>query len=227
MNNFQNKKLQTAKLLIRFFGIFGSLTELLIIFSIINFMALFVFNTKNDIIYLFTVLTTIIIYIIYVFTTQAINGRTYVQKIQKIFIFNENGKKIQLKDSFKRMASKLIVFIFWLIPWFILSFFISSKYNSDFQILPIIKLTLFFGLFSFPILMIPIISNKKQTLYDYLSSTIVLVNYEEIKKEEKENINRLIDDPFIIDKENPNVSIQARLIAIIIFFILKIFKKKF
>lgn len=227
MNDFQNNKLQTAKLLIRFFGIFGSLTELLIIFSIINFLPLFVFNTKNDNVYLFTVFITIIIYIIYVFTTQAINGRTYVQKIQKIFIFSENGKNIQLKDTFKRIISKLVVFLFWLIPWFILSFLISSKYNSDPQILPIIKLTLFFGLLSAPIIMIPIISNKKQTLYDYLSSTVVLVNYEEIKKEEREHINRLINDPFQIDKKNPNVSIQARIIAIIIFFILKIFKKKF
>jgi uncharacterized RDD family membrane protein YckC len=225
VENFQNKNLETARPLIRIFGLFGGLTELSTILLIVNFLPFYIYKTKNVDVYIVTIFISVVLYIIYVLTTQAINGCTYTQKIQKIYIFNENGKKIQLKDILKRMISKLIVFLLWLIPWFIIFLVISLNNSNSLQILPNIKITLFFGFFSAPILMIPIISRKSQTLYDYLSGTIVLVNYEEIKKEEKEHINKLIDNPFLIDKENANISIQARLVAIIIFFILKIFKK--
>lgn len=85
-----------------------------------------------------------------------------------------------------------------------------------------IKNAIFFALLISPILLIPFLSKRTQTITDYFSRTKVLVNYEQIKKEERGRLNELIEDPWLLLAGASAVSMGTIFFMIGIAYLIKI-----
>lgn len=164
----------------------------------------------------------IFIYIGYIFVSNRIFGRTLPQAGFKSIVVGVNNEKLEPRDIARRILVKLAVAVALFGLGLIISVYISYGVPVILDWSQKIKNGIFFALLISPILLIPFLSKRTQTITDYFSRTKVLVNYEQIKKEERGRLNELIEDPWLLLAGASAVSMGAIFFMIGIAYLIKI-----
>ncbi len=112
-----------------------------------------------------------------------------------------DGTRLEPKGIGRRLLVKFVALIILFLLGAGLSFFVFSKYGMNDTVWKWstqIGSSLFFASLISPILILPFISKRTQTITDYFSDTKILVDYEGIKKEERDYLNKIIENPTIL-----------------------------
>lgn len=169
----------------------------------------------------------IFIYIGYLFVSNRIFGRTFSQVNFKSVAVRVNNEKMEPRDIARRILAKILIATVWFGLGLIISIYIShgAPVSQDWP--QKIKNAIVFAFLISPILLIPFLSEKTQTITDYFSRTKVLINYEQIKQEEKGHLNEFIENPWLLLAGAPTVSMGAIFFMIGIAYMIKFSKKRF
>lgn len=217
--------------------LFGSVCEVMIIVTILaipfylwNFVIYRSFERTfelSGLVALVILAIGIFIYIGYIFVSNRIFGRTFPQAGFKSVVVGVKNEKLELRDIARRILVKIAIAVAWFGLGLIISVYISYGAPVILDWSQKIKNAIFFAFLISPILLIPFLSKRTQTITDYFSRTKVLVDYGQIKQEERARLNQLIENPMLLISGTSAVSMGTIFFMIGIAYLIKISGKRF